>query len=369
MKELFEESAINGMRLSNRFVRAATWEGMADDAGAPTEKLIKLMKAFAEGGVGLIITSHCFVSTEGRASGGQIGMYKDELIESLRKMTTAVHGAGGKIVAQLSHAGNFAAEKLTGKPPFVASNFAGLTATPRREMTLQDIQETVSAFAKAALRAKSAGFDGVQIHGAHGFLLSQFLSPFYNRRQDAYGGSIENRARFILEVYKAMRDAVGLDYPILAKINCQDFIENGLTLADSIKATSLLADAGLDAVEVSGGMLTERKLSPVRAGIDCIEKEAYFQEEARAFRKKINIPLILLGGIRSFELTEKLLAEGTADYISMSRPFIREPGLINRWKSGDHSKARCISDSRCLLAGREGKGVYCVTEKEEKAIL
>ena len=364
MSKLFETSIINGMKLSNRFVRAATWEGMADGAGAPTQKLIKLMKALAEGGVGLIITSHCYVSPAGQASSGQIGMYKDELIESLRNMTKAVHGAGGKIVAQLSHAGNFAAEKLTGRPPFVASNFEGLAPTPRHEMTVQDIQKTVAAFAKAALRAKAAGFDGVQIHGAHGFLLSEFLSPYYNRRHDAYGGPIENRARFILEVYKAIRNAIGKDYPILVKINCQDFIENGLTLTDSIKATSLLADAGLDAVEVSGGMLTERKLSPVRAGIDCVEKEAYFQEEARAFRKQIHISLILLGGIQSLELAERLVEEGTADYISMARPFIREPGLINRWKTGDRRKAQCISDNRCIIAGGEGKGIYCHNEKE-----
>ena len=364
MSKLFESGAINGMALSNRFVRAATWEGMADDAGAPTQKLIKAMTALAEGGVGLIITSHCYVSPDGQASIAQISMHKDEMIESLRNMTASVHGAGGKIVAQLSHAGNFADEKLSGRPPMVASNFEGLARTPRREMTLQDIQETVSAFAKAAWRAKSAGFDGVQIHGAHGFLLSEFLSPAYNRRHDAYGGPIENRARFILEVYKAIRDATGKDYPVLVKINCQDFIENGLTLEDSIKTTSLLAEAGLDAVEVSGGMLTERRLSPVRAGIDSVEKEAYFQEEARAFRKQIHIPLILLGGIRSFELAERLVEEGTADYISMARPFIREPGLINRWKTGDRRKARCISDNRCILAGREGKGIYCHNEKE-----
>ena len=364
MSKLFESGAINGMALSNRFVRAATWEGMADDAGAPTQKLIKAMTALAEGGVGLIITSHCYVSPDGQASIAQISMHKDEMIESLRNMTASVHGAGGKIVAQLSHAGNFADEKLLGRPPMVASDFEGLARTPRREMTLQDIQEAVSAFAKAALRAKSAGFDGVQIHGAHGFLLSEFLSPAYNRRHDAYGGPIENRARFILEVYKAIRDATGKDYPVLVKINCQDFIENGLTLEDSIKTTSLLAEAGLDAVEVSGGMLTERRLSPVRAGIDSVEKEAYFQEEARAFRKQIHIPLILLGGIRSLELAERLVEEGTADYISMARPFIREPGLINRWKTGDRGKARCISDNRCILAGREGKGIYCHNEKE-----
>jgi 2,4-dienoyl-CoA reductase-like NADH-dependent reductase (Old Yellow Enzyme family) len=209
------------------------------------------------------------------------------------------------------------------------------------------------------LRAKSAGFDGVQIHGAHGFLLSEFLSPAYNKRLDAYGGPIENRARFLLDVYQAIRDVVGKDYPVMVKINCRDFIENGLTVADSIKTINLLAESGLDAFEVSGGMLTERKLSPVRPWIDSVEKEAYFQEEARDFRKQIHIPLILLGGIRSLEVAEKLVEEGTADYISMARPFIREPGLINRWKAGERSKAQCLSDNRCILAGREGKGIYC----------
>lgn len=359
MSNLFESGIINGMALPNRFVRAATWEGMADDAGGPTPKLIGTMSALAKGGVGLIITSHCYVSPEGQASPAQICMHKDDLAVSLRNMTAAVHDAGGKIVAQLSHAGNFADERLIGTPPFVASAYDGLARTPRREMTEQDIAQTVAAFADAAQRARSAGFDGVQIHGAHGFLLSEFLSPAYNRRTDAYGGSIDNRARFLLEVYRTIRDAVGKDYPILLKINCRDFIENGLTLEDSIKATSLLSEAGLDAIEVSGGMLTERRLSPVRAGIDTVEKEAYFQEEARAFRKQLHIPLILLGGIRSFELAQQLVEEGTADYISMARPFIREPGLINRWKTGDREKARCISDNRCILAGREGKGIYC----------
>ncbi len=362
MSTLFESGKINGIVLSNRFVRAATWEGMADDAGAPTPKLIGKMTALAEGGVGLIITSHSYVSSDGKASPAQLGMYSEVLIDHHRKMTEAVHEAGGKIVAQLSHAGNFADERLIGSPPLVASAFSGLASSPRRQATPQDISAVVWDFAEAARRAQSACFDGVQIHAAHGFLLSQFLSPFYNRRQDQYGGEIENRARFLLEVYRAVRASVGKDYAVLVKINCQDFIENGLTLEDSLLATGLLVQEGVDAVELSGGMLTERKLSPVRPWIDSVEKEAYFQEEAREFRKVLDVPLILLGGIRSFEVAEKLVNEGTADFISMSRPFIREPGLINRWKSGDLRKARCLSDQRCILAGREGKGIYCHNE-------
>lgn len=359
MSRVFESGKIGGLVPANRFVRAATWEGLAAEDGSATPQLIKRMTDLAEGGVGLIITSHCFVAPEGKASPAQIGMHTDALIAGHRELTQAVHAAGSRIVAQLSHAGNFADERLTGCVPFVPSVFEGLAATPRREMTVEDIKATTASFGRAALRAMESGFDGIQIHGAHGFLLSQFLSPAYNRRTDAYGGSIENRSRFLLEVYQAVRKAVGREFPVLVKINCRDFIENGLTLEDSIATTRLLAEAGLDAVEVSGGMLTERKLSPVRPWIDSIEKEAYFREEARAFREEIKIPLILLGGIRSFELAEKLVREGTADFISISRPFIREPGLINRWKSGDLARARCTSDQKCILGGREGKGVYC----------
>lgn len=360
MSRVFESVKIDGLVVSNRFVRAATWEGLADADGGATPQLIKRMTDLAEGGVGLIITSHCFVAQDGKATPAQNGMHADAVITGYRQMTQSVHAAGGKIVAQISHAGNFANEKLIGGPPFVASAFEGLAPSPRREMTGDDIRETTVAFGKAAARAREAGFDGIQIHGAHGFLLSQFLSPAYNRRTDVYGGSIENRSRFLLEVYNTIRAAVGKDYPVLLKINCRDFVENGLTLEDSIRATALLAEAGLDAVEVSGGMLTGGKLSPVRPWIDSIEKEAYFQQEARAFRKEIKIPLILLGGIRSFETAERLIQEGTADFISMSRPFIREPALINRWKSGDLAKAHCTSDQKCILGGREeGKGVYC----------
>ena len=366
MEKLFEQSTLNGMLLRNRFVRAATWEGMADDAGAPSTGLIEAMTALSEGNVGLIITSHCFISPDGRASEAQLGMHEDELKEDFRRMTAAVHRAGGRIAAQLSHAGTFANEKVAGKPPMAPSVFEGLAQSPRREMTISDIEQTAWAFAAAAGRAIASGFDGIQIHAAHGFLLSQFLSPAYNRRQDAYGGAIEGRARFLLEVYGAIRKAVGKNIPILVKINCRDFIENGLCLEDSIKVMGMLTAEGLDAVEVSGGMLTERKLSPVRPWIDSPSKEAYFQEEARVIRKQIHIPLILLGGIRSWEVAERLVEEGTADYISMARPFIWEPGLIRRWEAGDRRKAECLSDNRCIMAAREGKGIYCHSKLERE---
>jgi 2,4-dienoyl-CoA reductase-like NADH-dependent reductase (Old Yellow Enzyme family) len=281
-------------------------------------------------------------------------------------MAAAVHGEGGRIVIQLAHAGHFAAGKLTGQIPLVVSDYEGLAKTPRKEMTVNDISELVKSFAEAARRAKAAGFDGVQIHSAHGYFLSQFLSPAFNRRTDNYGGAINNRARIHVETVKAIRNVVGDDYPVLIKMNCRDFTENGLDLDDSLIAANLLSDAGLDAIELSGGLLTGGKLSPSRSGINSAEKEAYFREELRAFKKQIKIPLILVGGNRSFEVAEELVEEGSADYISMCRPFIREPDLISRWQAGDLRKAECKSDNLCFMPALEGKGIYCVTREREK---
>ncbi|MDI6726164.1 MAG: hypothetical protein QMD32_04305, partial [Smithellaceae bacterium] len=227
-------------------------------------------------------------------------------------------------------------------------------------------RELSDGFAAAARRAKAAGFDGVQIHSAHGYLLSQFLSPIFNRRHDDYGGTIQNRLRLHLEVCRAIRETVGDDYPVLIKINCEDFSENGLTPEDSLRACKLLSQAGVDAFEMSGGLLTGGKLSPSRSGINSPEKEAYFREHAKAFKKEINSPLILVGGLRSLDVAEEIIKTGTADYISLCRPLIREPGLINRWKSGDTGPATCKSDSLCFRPALTGKGIYCVVDEQER---
>ena len=366
MSKLFEPSEINGMKLANRFVRSATWEGMAADDGACTPKLIDQMVGLAKGGVGLIISSHAYVSPEGQAGPWQIGAYDDKLIPGLEAMATAVHENGGRIVMQLAHAGYFANAKLTGQTPMAPSNTEAFAKGPRKEMNTDDIQGVVTAYGAAAQRALNAGFDGVQIHCAHGYLLSQFLSPAFNQRKDEYGGHIENRARIVLEVLREIRHTVGKDFPVLVKMNCQDFIENGLQPGDSLQAGRMLAENGIDAIELSGGVLIGGKLSPSRMGIKSAEKEAYFQNEARTFKGEIDIPLILVGGNRSFQVAEGLINEGVTDYISLSRPLIREPGLINRWKSGDLSKAACLSDNMCFEPAMQGKGIYCLTEEREK---
>jgi 2,4-dienoyl-CoA reductase-like NADH-dependent reductase (Old Yellow Enzyme family) len=367
MAKPFEESQINGMVLANRFVRSATWEGMAGEDGSVTPKLTECMISLARGGVGLIISSHAYVHRAGQAGPWQLGVYSDKLVPGLAAMTDAVHKNNGRIVMQLAHAGFFANAKLTGQQPFAVSDIEGMAKAPRKELTEEDISDIIQEFAAAAKRAKKAGFDGVQIHSAHGYLMSQFLSPAFNRRLDKYGGSVENRARALIKTLRAVRNGVGDDYPVLVKMNSGDFIENGLSLEDSIKVGKMLEENGIDAIELSGGVLTGGRLSPSRMGIHSEEKEAYFRQEAKAFRDLVKVPLILVGGNRSYSMAERLISEGTADYISMSRPLIREPGLIDRWKSGNFAKAACLSDNQCFGPAMAGEGIYCVTERKEKA--
>ncbi|NLX90815.1 MAG: NADH:flavin oxidoreductase [Firmicutes bacterium] len=355
MSKMFEQTAIKNLVLPNRFVRSATYEGMATEEGAVTSALVKIMVELVKGGIGLIITSHAYVSPEGQAGLRQMGIYKDELIPGLREMVEAVHEHGGKIIMQISHAGIFSTYKMSGQTPLAVS---GLPGRPYHELTERDIQRLIAAFADGADRAKAAGFDGVQLHSAHGYLLSQFLSPLFNRREDEYGGNIENRARIHLEVCKAIRKTVGENYPVLIKLNCSDFADNGLTANESLQVARMLAAAGLSAIELSGGLLTSSDLSPSRVKIKNEEDEAYFREQAQNF-KHIHIPLILVGGIRSFSVAERLVEDGVADYISMSRPLIREPGLINRWKSGNISRAECISCNGCFRTMGSISGVYC----------
>ena len=347
MDRLFEYSKINGMVLSNRFIRSATWEGMATDEGACTPKLIDLMAELASGGVGLIITGHAYIRQDGQHAPWQLGIYKDRLIPHLQSMTNAVHKIGGKIILQLGYGGAY------------------LSKTRLRNMTPRNIRDLVQAYALAAIRAQKAGFDGVQIFAAHGFFLSQLLCPRYNDRTDDYGGKIANRARVLLEVLHAIRNAVDRDYPVLVKLNCRDFVENGLTLEDSLRVGRMLEKGGVDAIELSGGLLNNPNI--MRSNIDFNNNEAFFQNEAQVFKEKIRVPLILVGGIRSYHSAQRLVNENIADYISMSRPFIREPELINRWKAGDLREAACTSCDNCFETIKKGQGVSCVPVEPQEA--
>ena len=363
MGKLFEHTSIKNMELENRFVRSATWEGLAADDGSTTPRLIDMSVQLARGGVGLIVSGHAYASREGQAGRWQLGAYSDELIPGLARMTDAVHEVGGKIALQLAHAGSYAASHLNGLQPVGPSIVETESGPVGREMTEADRETVIKAFVLAAVRARASGFDAVQIHGAHGYLISQFLSPFFNKRSDNYGGTIENRARFPMEVVKAVRKAVGPDYPVMIKLNCEDFLPDGLTVDDMIRFSLMIEEAGIDVIEMSGGTFLSGKKSPSRPGKpDPGEPEAYYEAAARQYKEKVRVPLMLVGGIRTLETAERLVAEGVTDYISLCRPLIREPGLINRWKSGDRRPALCISDSGCFKPGFEGKGISCVVE-------
>lgn len=362
MSILFTPMQINSLRLSNRFVRSATWEGMAESDGGSTPRLNRRMAALADGGVGLIITGHSYVDRAGQAGPWQLGVDRDERIPGLQAMTEAVHERGGKIVMQLAHAGLQADTAQTGTPPLAPSAVEGFTKSTPRKMTVDEIHRMIRIFGQAARRAKAAGFDGVQIHAAHGYLLSQFLSPVFNRRRDEYGGSLQRRARAVLETAGQIRRQVGNGYPVLIKMNCADFLEGGLDVEQAVEIARMLPQAGIDAIEISGGTGASGSLRPVRTGIDTPKQEAYFKEAARAFRKAVAVPLMLVGGIRSFEIADRIVADGIVDFISLSRPLIREPDLIHRWRSGDLRKSTCRSDNKCFFPIRRGKGVYCVVE-------
>lgn len=365
MSTLFESTDINGLVLKNRFARSATWEGMAEADGTCSQQLIDLMQSFAQGQVGLIITSHMYVTREGQATPLQMGIDSDTRVTPLRRMTAAVHGEGGKIIAQIAHAGCFTNAKLTGMPPMALSILDEKGQHKYRQATATDLQQLVQDYADAARRVREAGFDGVQLHGAHGYLLSQALSPALNQRNDAYGGSLENRARLPLEVLAAVRQTVGEDFPVVIKVNCADFLEGGLELQEALAYGRMLQDAGVDAIEVSGGTIVSGSLSPVREKISSEAKEAYFREGAKAYKAALQVPVFLVGGIRSITLAEELYDAGVADYFSMARPFIREPALIKRWMEGDRRKSTCISDNQCHIAARSGEGLYCVVEKKQ----
>ena len=357
MAELFEHTSIGSMSLPNRFVRSATWEGMADKDGSVTSRLIEKMIELAKGEVGLIISSYAFISPEGQSSPGQLAVYDDRFLPELRDMAHAVHSSGGRMALQLVHGGCNSNPGLSGFESIGPS-----TLSTCREASREDIAAIISAFARAAGRAKQAGFDAVQIHAAHGFLLSQFLSPAFNKRKDEYGGELENRARLVLEIVRIIRNTVGLKYPVLIKLNSEDFLEGGMTREEAIQVAAMLENASINAIELSGGTVASpEKLMPVRPGKLTRKQEVYYREAAMLYKQKVTIPLMLVGGIRSYGIADDLVKSGTTDYISMSRPLICEPGLVKRWKEGDRRKSECISCNSCFGPPSEGKGFYCVT--------
>lgn len=310
---------VNQLKLKNRLVMPPMATETADLDGKVTPGLLDYYRRKAQGGyIGLIITEYMYVNEEGKASKNQLSIANDEVQEGLRELVGVIHENGSKTFAQLHHAGGAADRKLTGKEPYGPSR----TALPGslhlfQEMTVEQIKEVVLDFTRAALRAKEAGYDGVEIHSAHGYLLDQFYSPLTNLREDAYGKkTLEDRLRFQVEIISSIRKAVGQTYPIALRLGACDYLEGGSTLDDAIGAGKILQKAGLDLLDISGGLKGYTHPENKEPG--------YFKDASKAVKETLSIPIILTGGVTKRTEAESLLEEGAADLVGVGRAILKD---------------------------------------------
>ncbi|MCX7913334.1 MAG: NADH:flavin oxidoreductase [Thermodesulfovibrionales bacterium] len=349
---LFEPFNLAGVKIRNRLVRSATYEKRADVDGFVTDSLIELYKDLARGGVGLIITGNVLVHVSGRTAPNMLCIHTNHYIRGLRDLTDAIHALGAKVFIQLVHGGRQCSPALLGGQPPIAPSavYDPSTKVTPREMTNEEIWEVIESFGKASRRAFEAGFDGIQLHGAHGYLINQFLSPHTNRRNDYWGGDEERRFHFVEEIYEAIRGEIGYSIPLIIKMNASDFVQNGLEPLESLKIAKRLQGLGIDAIEVSGGIYESGNKT---AQLDILrpDQEAYFRKYSKLFKAELDIPIILVGGIRSKSVAEDILKSGEADLVALSRPLIREPDLPIKFRQGKE-RADCISCNGCLNFGK-----------------
>ena len=354
---------IGSLEIPNRIVRGATSETMASPSGVVYESYVELYRSLAEGGAGLLLTGHMYVDPRGQASANQTGIHDDKVIPGLRSAVEAVHEAGGRIFAQIGHCGSQTMmSRITPVAPSPVPN-AMYTIQPE-ELTDGEVRSLVGAFGAAAGRAAEADFDGIHIHGGNGYLISEFCSPHANTRDDEWGGDAERRNRFMVEVYDAVRAAVGDDLPVTARLSVEDSVEGGLQREESLQRARLLADRGIDGFETTYGvmrsyfenirpyvavgraqawrnLLVQRARQPAGA-------EAYYRPFARAVKEASGLPIILVGGVRTTETMTDILATGDADFLAMARPFIREPDLVRKLEAGRTGGVECVSCNMCL---------------------
>lgn len=364
MDSLFGPVKIQNMVLKNRFVRSATYDACADENGFVTPQQVELFAELADGEIGLIVTGMTYVHDSGRISVFQNSIAGDDTITGLKRLTAEVHRRGAKIAVQLGHAGRESAAFLQKRnqtafaPSFVEKDlyFSG----EYRSMSEAEIRVIIQAYGEAAGRARAAGFDAVQIHGAHAHLLSQFLSPYTNRRADQWGGTLTHRLRFHQEVYRCVRQKVGQDYPVLIKIGVEDGFPGGLTFKEGATAAVFLSKLGFDALEISQGLRGANfGQTEFRTNIDSPAQEGYFRHWCREIKRLVDIPTLMVGGLRSFDSMAQIIENKETDLVALCRPFVREPNLINRWKSGSRTRATCISCNLCLQSVRKGQPLHC----------
>lgn len=319
--------SIKNTEICNRLVMPPMATAKAEDNGKVSEQLCEYYAEKSNGGyIGLIITEHSYISPEGKASRGQLSISDDSDIEGLKKLVSVIHQNNTKVMAQINHAGGAALREITGCEPVSASavKIPRPTATDiPKEMNHKDIEKVIEDFARAAGRAKEAGYDGVEIHSAHGYFLNQFFSPLTNKRDDEYTGStIQGRIRLHLEVISAVRETVGDDYPIALRLGASDYTEGGSTLEDSIIAAKEFEKAGIDLLDISGGFC-----GYVVPGLN---EQGYFSELTEAIKNNVSIPVILTGGIVDIEAAESLLVNNKADLIGVGRAILKDSEWARR---------------------------------------
>lgn len=389
MSVLFTSGKIGKKEIQNRFVHSATYECMASDNGEVTDKLIKRYSQLAKGGVGLIIPGYLFVMPNGRCMKFQTGIHNDDMIEGLKKLVEVVHDQGSKIAFQLCHSGRQTFKDTIRQTPIGPSKGPrdNIYMVKPKEMTEEEIQETIKAFGTAAFRAGEAGADGVQIHAAHGYLVNQFLSPFFNKRKDSWGDSDENRFRFIKEVVLEIRKNISDEMFVLVKLNTQDYTpKDGITLELSKKYTEWLTGLPIDGLEVSCGTMSYSMFNMIRGDVPTKEiimnfpwwrkilgkmmlknmegkfdlEEGYNLEAAKVIKPFTGeIPILVVGGLRRVAQMEEVLKNGFADFISMCRPFIREPNIVKKISEGKVDSVACVSCNKCFAAAANDMPVYC----------
>lgn len=373
MNILFTSTRIKNLEVPNRFVRSATFDAGAEK-GFVSDWQVELFSTLAKGGVGLIISGIFHVTDlVAKISPVQNLLTSDEFIPGLKRLAAAVHAKGSKFAAQIYHPGRESFRRLNP----VGIEAPGPTAIKAgedpyfegscREMSAEEVWAVVKAFGEAARRAQEAGCDAVQIHGAHAYLVAEFLSPQSNRRNDEWGGSPQNRLKLHKEIYKAVRAKVGEEYPVLIKLGVADGFPGGLQLEEGLNAAVQLAELGYDCIEVSQGLRGEKwGQTEFRDKITKREREAYFRDWARLVKERVNVPVMMVGGIRSLDMMEKFVADKEADFVSLCRPLIREPDLVASWRNGQVRQPTCISCNKCFDNILGGNRLRCMIQDKGK---
>jgi 2,4-dienoyl-CoA reductase-like NADH-dependent reductase (Old Yellow Enzyme family) len=384
----FTPGRIAGLELRNRIIRSGCFEGMSQDGGV-TDELIEHHRKVAEGGVSMTTVAYCSVTFDGRGFGHEMWM-REEIIPDLKRLTDAVHGEGAAASIQLGHCGFFSSKKEIGKTPLGTSpKFCLFRMSRCKEMDAQEIGAKIDAFARAAAMAKDAGFDAVEIHSGHGYLLSQFLSPWTNRRKDGYGGSLENRLRFPAAVIRSVRNAVGPGFPILVKMNQRDGMRGGLELDEAIEVAKRFESEGASALIPSCGFTAKTPLYMMRGNVPTMEmarnqsnplmrlglilfgrftvqqypfERMFLIDGARKIKDAVSIPVVYIGGVLSLADMEAALEEGF-QFVQVGRALVRDSHFVRKLERGEIQESDCDHCNRCIAAMDAG-GVYCVADEK-----